>query len=820
MKNDRIAAIKEASDCRVLFKRFFPDHFREHGNSLCPFHGDSDPSCQVTREKAHCHAEGKSWDAIDLYEAGTGLGKKDAVAALCAELGISVESAPGTSGIAHRARSESKTGKDASASVEHVERWKKLVSAKLSEQAVSYWKKRSLPEDLAASLQAKGMLGFDAKRHALAFPVTDPGKKQLLGIQFVPVDGAPKKFAKGTAAKNGFFRYGSGTEYCVVTEAVIDALSVHAACPGLSIEVVSVYSASQWKNVGQLGGAPVLFLDNDPGGIKATCRALRAFPGKVRIADWSIAPEGCKDVNDLLKLGHSEAIERMVRLSKCPRDDGEIASEISAQLSRLETQTDALKKGDPKRFKDAQTDLERFRKEVESDGAAVALRGAIEERIAQLNESHAVIMIGGRCAVMNEFRDPIFSTDGMVRWGIDFSSVQDFKHYHANERYPIETEPGRTKFRDIGSLWFESPLRRQYRSIVFAPGESHNGYYNLYRGFTCRPVKGDWSLMQEHIYSVIASKDTKVFDYILAWLAHLFQQPGGKRPGTSIVLRGDQGVGKGCFVGNIGKMLGCHYLHIANSKQLTGRFNNHLKDALLVFVDEGVWAGDKAAEGVLKAMVTEDYFTIEPKGKDPFTVRSHLRLIVASNNDWVVPAGLKERRFCVLDVSDCHAQDNAYFGRIHDQMDHGGREAMLYDLLNDVDISTFDLNDFPRTAALFDQQVSTMKTAHKFWMERLRAGSLRDDTDIWEAYVPTRDLYQDYVNFANAIGDRYPSIDLIFTRTLREVCPQIRRSRPMIDYQGKRQRIPVLAFPSLNECREAFEISLRRKIDWEDEPDY
>ena len=48
------------------------------------------------------------------------------------------------------------------------------------------------------------------------------------------------------------------------------------------------------------------------------------------------------------------------------------------------------------------------------------------------------------------------------------------------------------------------------------------------------------------------------------------------------------------------------------------RFNQHLKDALLVFVDEGFWAGDKTAEGILKGMVTEKYFMCEPKGKDAF----------------------------------------------------------------------------------------------------------------------------------------------------------------------------------------------------------
>ena len=53
-------------------------------------------------------------------------------------------------------------------------------------------------------------------------------------------------------------------------------------------------------------------------------------------------------------------------------------------------------------------------------------------------------------------------------------------------------------------------------------------------------------------------------------------------------------------------------------------------------------------------------------------MKNHIRLMVASNNDWVIPAGPEERRFCVLDVSDRHTQDHEYFKPLFDQMDNGG----------------------------------------------------------------------------------------------------------------------------------------------------
>ncbi len=77
---------------------------------------------------------------------------------------------------------------------------------------------------------------------------------------------------------------------------------------------------------------------------------------------------------------------------------------------------------------------------------------------------------------------------------------------------------------------------------------------------------------------------------------------------------------------------------------------------LLLHADEAFWAGDRAAEGRLKDLVTGASQFIEFKGKEPVRVDNYLRLLVCGNADWLVPAGLKERRFATLDVSDAHIQ--------------------------------------------------------------------------------------------------------------------------------------------------------------------
>ena len=84
-----------------------------------------------------------------------------------------------------------------------------------------------------------------------------------------------------------------------------------------------------------------------------------------------------------------------------------------------------------------------------------------------------------------------------------------------------------------------------------------------------------------------------------------------------------------------------------------------------------------------------------------------LHLMIASNDDWVVPSSHDERRYFVLRVSDRHANDRAYFAAIDAQMEAGGLAAMLHDLLA-MDLSGHDFRHVPDTEALAAQKVHSM----------------------------------------------------------------------------------------------------------------
>lgn len=430
------------------------------------------------------------------------------------------------------------------------------------------------------------------------------------------------------------------------------------------------------------------------------------------------------------------------------------------------------------------------------------LQCALEE----MNVKHAAVMAGSSFRILNPIMGPL------GRMVVNQIRKEDFFSKYAN--WNVNTLVGKKIEKvNVAKEWFIWEKRRAYESVVFLPGKDMPGHYNLYRGMSVQPIQGDWSLMHDHIRDNLCCGDLTVFNYLLDLLARIVQDPGGERPGIAVVMRGEQGTGKGIFIHNFGAIFQEHYTTIANGEHLTGKFNAHLQDVLVLFVDEGYWAGDKAAEGVLKNMITDPTIFIEGKGRDGVQVANHLNIFMASNNEWVVPAGKDERRHLVLDVSSARKQDHAYFDAIQKLMDNGGREAMLHDLLN-RDISKSNLHKLPTTKGLLDQKLISLDNVGKFWHDRLTQGflvmprnmdgyELHDYGYEWpEDGIPKTMVYEEFLEWAKRTRKNYPDDTARFWEKLRKYCPSLKEYR-RLDGQMKK-KTTRMDFPPLEQCKTEF----------------
>jgi hypothetical protein len=102
-------------------------------------------------------------------------------------------------------------------------------------------------------------------------------------------------------------------------------------------------------------------------------------------------------------------------------------------------------------------------------------------------------------------------------------------------------------------------------------------------------------------------------------------------------------------------------------------------------------------------MITEPTLTIEPKFVGVYKVANHLNIDITTNSKHFVPASRTARRFFIPTVSENRVGDLEYFKRIEGQLKDGGYEALLYHLLNEVDLRDFDVRRVPKTAGLAEQ---------------------------------------------------------------------------------------------------------------------
>jgi hypothetical protein len=413
-----------------------------------------------------------------------------------------------------------------------------------------------------------------------------------------------------------------------------------------------------------------------------------------------------------------------------------------------------------------------------------------DDAIDEMNLKHAVVRDGGRTVVLTEEHDPVMRRKRFTRY-----SFHDIRQFFQNRPIRIGTgRNGAAIYEPLGQLWLKHERRRQYDGIVFAPGRETPGYFNLWRGFAVVPQAGDWRHFRDHIFEIICSSNADLFDYVMSWLAFGVQHPG-ERPEVALALRGGRGVGKGTFGRTYGELFGQHYLQIANARHLIGNFNAHLQDAVVLFADEAFWAGDKAGENVLKMLITEPVIPIEGKGRDVVLATNVLHLIIASNSDWVVPAGVDERRFCVLDIDSSRRQDHSYFADINTEMNSGGREAMLHDLLQ-YDCSKVNLRSAPDTEALREQKVLSLQPNEKWLFDKLMAGRWLESHDGWETIVAKEELYKDYIESLKRVGTNHRGWETELGMFIRKVFrgAEVRDVRRLLGGARKRAyQMPDLA---------------------------
>lgn len=459
---------------------------------------------------------------------------------------------------------------------------------------------------------------------------------------------------------------------------------------------------------------------------------------------------------------------------------------------------------------------------------AEGLENRLDAVVDEFNAQYMVVNEAGKTVVYVPRHDQVLD-----RRFHDRMSFTDLRNLYLNRLVPVPGKGGKVEWQSAAEAWLRHKRRHQYpKGVVFDPSGKHakEGALNLWQGFAVEAKRGSWRRLREHMLTVLCRGDEDHLCYLLDWIARMLQQPA-RQGEVAVVMRGGEGTGKGTLARVLLRIVGQHGVPISSSRHLTGNFNAHLRDCVFLFADEAFFAGDKSHVGVLKSIITEPHLTIESKYQNAITSPNYLHLMMASNEEWVVPASVGARRFFVLEVDDSRIGDAAWFNELWEEMENGGYEALLWDMTR-RDLSGFNVRKVPETMGLQRQKELTLDVDMQWWASVLHRGYLMQNVipRVWHEVAEKGEVLNSYEEFIKHRMVRHPLNFITMGRfmarlkfdtarmTIPKGCAGANTGVPGVgsDANGaSRERPWGYRLGTLSEARRAFGTLTKMRIEWE-----
>ncbi|MEW6999115.1 primase-helicase family protein [Colwelliaceae bacterium BS250] len=292
-----------------------------------------------------------------------------------------------------------------------------------------------------------------------------------------------------------------------------------------------------------------------------------------------------------------------------------------------------------------------------------------------------------------------------------FLSVEEFANYTSDYLTIAGSNAGRA--------WFKWPGKnKKLDGVGFYPHEIKcpNNVFNTYIKPKIVPIQGDCSIYLNHLHKVICAGDSVAYEYLIKYIAHIIQKPHEK-PSVAVVMKSVEGTGKGTMMNPLLKIFGAQGIHLNGDRHITGQFNGAVANKLLIFADE-VNLTSTATADKLKSFISESTVQMEKKGLEAVAIPNYARVFFASNRHHVIAAGVKERRYLVLEPCPKLAQHKEYFEKLYSWIDSQG-DAKLFHYFSNLNIEDFNPFCAPSTKALIDQKLQSLSFSHQFIYDNL-----------------------------------------------------------------------------------------------------
>jgi hypothetical protein len=300
--------------------------------------------------------------------------------------------------------------------------------------------------------------------------------------------------------------------------------------------------------------------------------------------------------------------------------------------------------------------------------------------------------------------------------------------------------------------WVHDSNIRMYDNvnIILPPNICPKNTYNLFRGYDCQKVilKESEKIDLQPLLDKVLNHFNLIFDiykdYCWKYIASMIQQPG-VRSNVAIMIKSLPGVGKEIFWNFLKKILTDDYCFntVNVDRDVFGQFNPLCRNKLLYLWDEMEYKVSSSLKEKMKSFITSSTITINDKGRTPFELNSIPFVFLFSNNQFPLPIDESDRRFFGMDISHIKPENKEYFDDLIDLMENEKVIRMLYDHIMNIDISEFNIRNFPISE--FVKEVKTLSRPREldfmiYFLQQEREA------------IKNMDLYNE---FGNWLSDNY-----------------------------------------------------------------
>ena len=225
--------------------------------------------------------------------------------------------------------------------------------------------------------------------------------------------------------------------------------------------------------------------------------------------------------------------------------------------------------------------------------------------------------------------------------------------------------------------WLDDDEKREYEKFDSYPKDcliprdpATNAPINIYNLFKEFPVVKVPELTPKEKHTkalsyfinhikVLTNHEDKVFDFVMMWIAQMFQYPEHKS--IELIFISAEGAGKGMLLEFFKTIMGSKKVWecVDPLRDIFGSFNDNMKDSMLVCFNEANKSSFFNCNDKKKSLITEPIISINQKGKPMMTIPSYHRFITFTNN--ACPAVPNKRRDCIIRSSDEKIGDQDYF---------------------------------------------------------------------------------------------------------------------------------------------------------------